>query len=360
MSGGKTLLDKIVINLKNRTTGNLFPLYIDIYDSSLNRKWLSALNDLLRKGNHLEKNYCFLGFADSDRGGNYLTDQMNQSIAAINKADIGYQINDHFTVENTINDIDVGRPGDLLNHDRMNWLHRYFEDLQGTFGPDGKVSEYYLAADAATRWHIRQLNLLCHEYENWVLSYGQKTNAPEWQRPNQLMCWLKAPRFELTEEDYEAFGIETLNKPLGSLTIGVNKAVGKHHWEVFVDEKSHSMDELTTTVLHSQTQAAGDFDIEWGKDIAEYDFRKQSLTEFHAWLIKNRFDPDDKSLTIGHPQCGQVDLIRTFGTTDYRRIWAVLYSHLDVFSIKTSDAYAEYPYHWSDPNYKELQIEELR
>jgi hypothetical protein len=36
----------------------------------------------------------------------------------------------------------------------MNWLHRYFEDLQGH---SGHMSPYWQQADTATRWHIRQL-----------------------------------------------------------------------------------------------------------------------------------------------------------------------------------------------------------
>jgi len=32
------------------------------------------------------------------------------------------------------------------------------------------------------------------------------------------------------------FGVETMNRSLGGVYVGVNKAVGKHHWEVFNDE----------------------------------------------------------------------------------------------------------------------------
>jgi hypothetical protein len=128
-------------------------------------------------------------------------------------------------------------------------LHRYFEDLQGV---SGKMSPYYEKANSITRWHIRQLNLLCHEFEAWLLSLRKKYTAPMWQRPSQLMCWLNAPRFTLDEEDYELFGIESINRTLGGVFVGVNKAVGKHHWEVFHDEgKDSRIHELTTTTLAS-------------------------------------------------------------------------------------------------------------
>jgi len=240
----------------------------------------------------------------------------------------------------------------------MNSLHRYFEDLQGW---SGGISDYYNSADPATRWHIRQLNLLCHELESLVLSMRKAVEAPEWRRPSQLMCWLNAPRFALESEDYELFGVETINRTLGGVYLGVNKAVGKHHWEVFNDEGRDSrISELVTTGLRAQTEAAGDFDIEWARDPGAYSWQKTKLQEFRIWLLANGFDPEDKSLTIGHPKVAQVDVMRSFGTTDYEKIWAQLAQHLDVLSIRTGWGEATYNYRWSDLDYREQQIRRLR
>jgi hypothetical protein len=355
MTGGKTL-DRIVVNLRDRSTGNLLPVYIDIYDNSLSRKWMGAINDLLVKNYHLEKNYCFLGFVDHARDGTYILDQVNRSIQAINDAKLGYVINDHFSMANTITDAPIGNriTGRNIIHSKLNWLHRYFENLQGV---SGAISRFYLKADSATRWHIRQLNLLCHEFESWALSYRKQIEAPEWQRPSQLMCWLNAPRFLLDEDDLELFGIDTINRPLGGVFVGVNKAVGKHHWEVFNDEGRDSrIGELVSTTLKSQTEAAGDFDIEWANNPGEYHWQKIRLQEFTQWLIDNGFDPRDPSLTIGHPQIGQVDLTDSFATLDHWHIWNLLNCHLDVYSITTSDATATYDYCWSDQDYMQRQI----
>jgi hypothetical protein len=301
---------------------------------------------LLANNYHLEKNYCFFGFHNGPRNLEYLCEQINNSFAAINAADIGYTINDHFTLANTIAD-------DLtLINDKTNWLHRYFEDLQGT---SGAMSPFYTKADPHTRWHIRQLNLLCHEYESLVLSVRKAHTQPEWCRPSQLMCWLHAPRFVLEEEDYELFGVDTINRSLGGVFVGVNKAVGKHHWEVFNDE-GRNVDELISTSLRSQTEAAGDFDIEWGVDPSNRPWQINRLNEFRQWLRDNEFDPEDKSLTIGHPQIGQVDLQASFGTDNYQDIWAKLETHLNVYNITTSDASAIYNYNWSDSDYAEQQI----
>lgn len=357
MTGGK-LLDQIEMVLRGADDHRVTVL-IDVFDNNLSRKWIGALNHLLIQDFHLEKNYCFMGFVESARDGAYILDQVNRSIQAINSADLGYHINDHFAMEDCVQSGPVGNgmPGRKIVHDRLNRLHRYFEDLQGV---SGNMSVYAQKASAEIKWHIRQLNLLCHEFESWVLSYRKRVVAPAWQRPSQLMCWLNAPRFQLDERDFELFGIDTLNRPFGGVFVGVNKAVGKHHWEVFQDEGRDSrIRELTTTTLRGQTEAAGDFDIEWANNPGEYEFQKRALIDFRVWLEANGFDPQDTSLTIGHPQVGQVRLEDSFDTTNYNEIWRVISHHLDVWSIRTSDAYREYDYHWSDWDFQHRQIERI-
>jgi hypothetical protein len=341
-----TLLDTVEIDLG--TPDNVLTVYIDVYNNSLSRKWLAALNNLIKNNYHLEKNYCFLGFPDACRNGEYIIQQINDTIAEINAANVGYTIDNVFTLENTM-DSEL-----KIYHDKFNQLHRYFEDLQGV---SDKISPYYTAANSTIKWHIRQLNLLCHEFESWALSWRKKHTAPEWIRPSQLMCWLGAPRFALDEEDYELFGIETINRPLGGVFVGVNKAVGKHHYEVFCDEGRDSrIGELTTTTLKSQTEAAGDFDIEWANNPGTFPWQIKQLAEFREWLIANNFDPNDQTLTIGHPQVAQVDLQRTFGTEDYNTIWNQLNTRLNVTAIRTSTTSVVYDYNWCDADYKEQQI----
>ena len=351
MTGTKqSLLDVVEIDLG--TPDDVLRVYANVDDNTLSRKWLAALNDLLKNNYHLEKNYCFFGFADGDRNGAYILDQINRSIKAINAGGLDYHIDDYFDMGNSVDD----QGG--VNHDHFNQLHRYFEDLQGG---SGHISNHYWQANNETRWHIRQLNLLCHEFESWQLSWRKKHTAPEWQRPSQLMCWLSAPRFLLDAEDYELFGIETINRSLGGVYVGVNKAVGKHHWEVFNDEGRDSrVGKLVTSAMKSQTEAAGDFDIEWANDPGSFPWQINLLNDFRAWLVNNGFDPEDKALTIGHPKVAQVDLVRSFGTTDYQVIWKKLAEHLDVYKIRTSLAEAIYEYNWSDPDYDQQQIRKLK
>ena len=345
------MLDHVEIDLRG-ADDNILTVHIDVADNSLSRKWLTALNDIIQNRLHLEKNYCWLGWTESARTAEYLCTQINRSINAINASTLDYRIQDFFSPGTVI------QANLNVNHAQMNQLHRYFEDLQGTAGA---MSPHYTAADDHTRWHIRQLNLLCHELESLVLSMRKAVQAPEWRRPSQLMCWLQAPRYELAEEDLELFGIDTINRKMGGVYVGVNKAVGKHHWEVFQDEGRDSrISELVTTSLRTQTQAAGDFDIEWARDPGAYPWQIAQLAEFRRWLERNKFDPTDPGLTIGHPCIGQVDLERSFGSQDYQAIWAQLAQHLDVYSIRTSSARAIYNYNWNDPDYDLQQIRALK
>ena len=41
--------------------------YFQVYDTPLGQRWLEALKDNLKQERILEKNFCFLGFADSKR-----------------------------------------------------------------------------------------------------------------------------------------------------------------------------------------------------------------------------------------------------------------------------------------------------
>jgi hypothetical protein len=127
-----------------------------------------------------------LGFADSARNGSFLLEQINSSIEAINQSDIGYHITDHFTLANSVA-ADGG-----VDHDHFNQLHRYFEDLQGG---SGHISNHYWQADNTTRWHIRQLNLLCHEFEAWQLSWRKLHTAPEWCQTQSAHVLVKCSTF---------------------------------------------------------------------------------------------------------------------------------------------------------------------
>jgi len=73
-----TLENKLLIEYTNRT------VKIDIYDTPLGKRFIEALKDNLTKQRILEKNFCFLGWADSNRNLNFLCKELNKSIEQIN------------------------------------------------------------------------------------------------------------------------------------------------------------------------------------------------------------------------------------------------------------------------------------
>ena len=76
--------------------------------------------------------------------------------------------------------------------------------------------------------------------------------------------------------------------------------------------------------------------------------------------MDNGFDPEDKSLTIGHPKVGQVDLIRSFGTDNPQEIWKCISPYLDVYKVQTSEAEATYNYTWADPDFQDQQVARIK
>ena len=354
-------------------------VYFDIRDNDFTRRWRAELIKLLNNDMHLEKNYCFMGFAKSPRNTQYLCDQINIAIAQINKfnntgawQDAGladYAIDDHFEpdvvrydeshgVGRAINGDPDSNLGLCLKHDAMNRLHRYFEDLQGeAWG----LSSYYKVADFETKYAIRQLSDLCHELENYVMSYRKLHVEPQWQRPSQIMTWLQAPRRDLHDDDYNLFVENSYNRELGGVYLHWAQ-VGKTHIEVFRDEDGEDIDDVVCSAISALRYYSGEFDIEWGNDVM-YDINCPwhcvEMDAFEQWLIRNGFDAQDPQLSLGYIKIAQCDLERSFGTTNFKQIWDQLSDHLDVYSIEIDGISRTFDYVWSQPDFAQLQIQTM-
>ena len=55
-----------------------------------------------------------------------------------------------------------------------------------------------------------------------------------------------------------------------------------------------------------------DFDIDLAKTDRYEPWRVEENKKFRQWLIDNGFNPEDKTLTIGHPKVGQINMQRSF------------------------------------------------
>ena len=365
----KFLFDMVRVGLNDRA------YYFHIYDTPLGKRFLQALKDNIKQKRILEKNFCFLGFADSKRDLRFLCGELNKSIDQINSFEFNppyqridpfvaddFQFSSRLPIGKAIDGDESKTPGKRLKHEACNKLHRYFEELQGTAW---KISDLYKQADMETKYAIRQLNNICHEIECWVNSDRKKAIEPEWMRPAQITTFLNAPRYDLHDEDFELFKENRYDRELGGVYLHWSQ-VGKTLYEVFRDENAPKMTDALCSEINHQKYYSGEFDIEWGQTITEakHDFKKTEMDQYREWLKQNNYDWEDPKLSLGYIKIGQVDLQRTFGTdATLNDIHDTMNRNLNITSIKvieTATVECDYPYTLDSDDWKQIQMEGLR
>jgi len=350
---------------------------IQLYDHPFVQRWLEEFKGILRNKLVLEKNYCFLGFADSKRNLQFLCDELNSAVWQINRFNSSnhwqvaglkpYPIERRFTpddfmypdtlpIGNSINGDQSATLGCRLKHETCNELHRYFEDLQGQAW---NLSKYYYLSNNETKYAIRQLNNLCHEIEGWVNAYRESKFKPEWIRPSQITTFLHAPRKPLQTKDYDLFVKNRYDRELGGVYLHWSQ-VGKTLYEVWRDHD----EAVGEGGINHQQLYSGEFDIEWGQTVTDaHDFKNREIEQFKLWLEKNGYDWNNPQLALGYIKLGQVDLNESFGTDRFLDIYKQMIDCLNISRIELigpTSITTEYKYTLSDIDWKELQIQELR
>ena len=352
-------------------------------DNQLACDWLAALKEILTSNLRLEKNYCFMGFPHTTRNVSFLCQQLNRHVTTINLfnqtgkwKDAGlspYFIEEYFTEESVrfpaeykVGDPNTENVGLVIKHGIMNRIHNHFEHLQGTVW---NLSDYYKTSNLETRYAIRQLNNLCHELENVILSQRKWAFDPAWARPSQITTFLHAPRYHLTDEHRQGFLSNRYDREFGGVYMHWAQ-IGKTLFEVWRDEGAPDLnigDDPTDISLGSGATCeaitalkyySGEFDIEWANDVMDggkHPWHTQHMNQYRAWLDKNGIDYNNPALSLGHLKIGQVDLHSSFGTTDFGEIWKQLGQHLDIYSIEVDGICQVYDYCWSDTDYESNQ-----
>jgi hypothetical protein len=335
---------------------DLLDYYIAPNNTQLAQDWISALKSLLESGNLLEKNFCFMGFPKTARSLPFLCNEVNQAITVINDFFPDYQIEEYFTPENIVaTDYDSNGP----NHEILNRLHNHFEHLQGTVWG---LSDYYKRADYTTKYAIRELNTLCHEMENLILSQRKVVTLPYWVRPSQITTFLNTRRYDLTDEHRQGFKVNGYDRVFGGVYMHWTQ-IGKTLYEVFRDEGALKLTDTVCDAITELKYYSGEFDIEWANDIVyggNNPWHNEEQDQFRQWLIDNDRDPKDPSLSLGYLPIGQVDLHRSFETSNYQEIWDQLEQHLDIYSIEVDGIKNTFDYCWTDADYKQQQINMMK
>ena len=361
--------------------------FIKVYDNPLARDWISALKQLLQSNCLLEKNFCFMGFPNTPRNLELLCKEVNAAIFQINmfNSNLGwvnsgldpYVIEEYFTPDvvrfgpeypvgerfHKVNETDtylVEHLGLTQKHGVLNKLHNHFELLQGTVG---QLSPYFIAADYETKYAIRQLNIICHEMETLILSQQKQAYCPQYSRPSQITTWLHAARYELKDEHKYLFVKNGYDRQFGHVYMHWAQ-IGKTLFEVFRDEGAPKLDDTVCDAITELKYYSGEFDIEWALDMVygntDTPWHNEQQDKFKQWLIDNNLDPKDKNLSLGYLPIGEVDLLRSFGTTDMFEVWEQLSNHLDIYQISVDGVTQTFDYCWSDDNYKQMQIDMMR
>lgn len=342
--------------------------YIVSDDHQLAQDWIRALKEILSSNLQLQKEFCFLGFPNTPRTIEYLCEELNKSIDIINRYDFtqhrlsSYIIEewfhpntvrfpDSYPIENRTaqseNTTEAQPIGLNIKHGIMNALHNHFEVLEGTVE---NPSPYGQVAPTNVRQAIGSLNHLCHELESLILSQRKAKVQPEWIRPSQITTFDHRKRYELTDEHRQGFLTNSYDRKFGHVYTHWTQ-IGKTLIEVFRDEGAP---ELTDTVCEAITHLryySGEFDVEWAKSVTRNDrfpWQIKEQIEFENWLLKYGYDPRDTKLSLGYLHIGQVDLIKSFGTTDMFDIWKKLETHLDVYAIEVDGVKQTFDYCWSD------------
>jgi len=350
----------IRIVLKNTDTGREIDYTITPMDHLLSRDWQVALDEILEQRLTLEKAFCFLGFPNTPRNLEYLCGRLNSSIHKINCHDWAqhglepYRIEDHFTPDTVRFGKEYYNQSHTemdmiyydLKHEPLNRLHNHFERLQGTVE---HTSRYFLAAPDTIRSAIGVLNTVCHEIESLVLSQRKHILLPEWTRPSQITSFRYAARYPLTDEHRKLFSLNRYDRKLGTVYMHWAQ-IGKTLFEVFRDEHAPDISATTCEAITHLKYYSGEFDIEWGRDVARgtYLWHDKQMSEFYQWLTRCGFDPDDPKLSLGYLPIAQVDLKGSFGTVVPESIWSILGDHLNIHRIETAQQSMTYDYTWRD------------
>jgi hypothetical protein len=341
---------------------------------------VAALAKILQSNNQIEKNFCFLGFPKTARTLEYLCNELNTAIETINTFNFTEHGLDNYVIEEWFHPNTVRFPetykiegtvmsdqvsGKILSlglqpkHMILNQLHNHFERLQGTVN---HLSEYYRVADYATKYAIRQLNIICHEMESLILSQRKAKVVPQWVRPSQITTFLHAERYALTDEHKQGFVSNGYDRRFGTAYMHWTQ-IGKTLFEVWRDEGAPTLTDTVCEAITHLEYYSGEFDVEWGKDVTlemGYPWHNKEQQEFKDWLVSQRLDPNDSKLSLGYLPVGYVDLEASFGTTDAQEIWDKLSNYLDIYSISIDGITNTFDYCWTDVDYKQKQIDMMR
>ena len=344
-------LPLVEVTLRNpENYSDTITYFIEPLMNELGTSWHRALYlDLEFEDLKIEKNFCWLGCPNKYRNVEFLCTELNKYALQINQFfNSEYVILDHYSPETVIG------PDLYAEHNILNRLHNHFERLQGTVG---HMSKYYEKANKPTKFAIRQLNLLCHELETQIQCQRKLKLDPDWLRPVQITSYPNATKYFLELKHKEVIVRNKFDREFGYVYMHWSH-IGKTYYEVYRDENAPKMTNVICEAITTTPVYTGEFDVEWGRDVIDdpkCPWHQTEMIRFETWLTEIGVNPHDPDLCLGYGPIGRVLLEKSFGTTDYRKIWDILFAHQDIAAIRIGQHCKEFKYSaYTDDLYQQM------
>lgn len=336
-------------------------LRFKIFEHSTAKKWLYELKRILQVGkstenklNHLEKNFCFMGFLDPQRDLAYLTKRINYFICRINESSKRLGFTDRYYINLQFDEGDLTFSG-VQNRQLLNDIHHFFEIFSG---PVWDRSDFFKALNTSDHFYLRQLNNLCHEIEHCTRNQSVWFEKPEFRFPYLQISFLLAPRIELEPADYENF---SLDRQFGTINMHYCQT-GKTHWEAFNDNDEVILEKGISQLRYMSAEFDIDLAANWQQTPDGIKHWAEKKEQFYTWLKNRGYDPNSKMLGLGTLQLGRI-IMDDFGTMRIPEIQDMMRRYLNIQKISIYDGSSkveqDYPYFWFDPDYDKLQLKLL-
>ena len=249
------------VTLGNKA-GNYADLFFSPLRTSIAKKWV----------NEIVKNYPLY---EIDRFTNWPDS---------NKKDKYYEVNllKHISIINKYDPIIINGVPPNITQEYFNFLHKHFEDLRGHID---YATTWYNSAPSEVKYSIDRLNILIHEYENYLEEQRQS-----YKNPTIVGTFKDRPTHVLEDGDYKHF---THQWKFGTVYINYCE-VGKPLLDVFKDRDEY----VGKDAVRPQSTWSADFMIKFGVDVPrDYAIMKEQL--FWEWFDKQPLDIRPERAALG-------------------------------------------------------------
>jgi hypothetical protein len=246
---------------------NTVSLFFDIFETEIAQLWANEI----KKGYELYENDRFTEWPGSNKDETHYQSELKKHIDIINSYDKIIEL-DNYNQQTF-----------------LNILHKHFEDLRGHVDYS---TVWYNHAPAEIQESVDKLNILIHEYENYL---NEKDNTHK--NPTIVTTFKDRPKYKLKSEHYKYF---THCWQHGTVYINYCE-VGKPLLDVFKDQDDH----VGEDAVRPQSTYSADFMIKFGPSVPE-EFAREKEKRFWQWFELQNLNIDRSRAALGMIPVAQI------------------------------------------------------